>query len=235
LSKSNGSNGHDRTPERTALAESIEAHRLAKRELSDCHSAIEKASEHCGHLLLRRDEIREQGLEEKRSGWLPPGVALVRERLQNFGPVPCVGNSNSYNEMIECAVESMKPPPPSDEERKLEFEVSEWRKVRRASEGRIEGLERKVVWSKLAVESKAAEVMAATRLSKETLESYEIDRARIEQRGGGLRYIQSRLGDSALNREVGLSLRPLRIHPRTDLEAAFNELCSNADSPIPEL
>jgi hypothetical protein len=91
------------------------------------------------------------------------------------------------------------------------------------------------VWSKLAIETRASEVLAAIFITKETLREYEIDRARVEQKAGGLRFVQSKLADGAVKREIGVSMRGLNLHPRGDLAAAFDALCIDADAPVPAL
>jgi hypothetical protein len=45
----------------------------------------------------------------------------------------------------------------------------------------------------------------------------------------------AKMADSARNRELSIVLEPIHLHPRSDLAAAFDSLCVDADAAIPEL
>jgi hypothetical protein len=82
----------ERSPERTALASAIDAHRKAKAELQDRNTDFEKAQESAWGLHSKLEKIQEDARAVKLAGYLPPGVAAVRERIQTCQPLPRMGN-----------------------------------------------------------------------------------------------------------------------------------------------
>src|SRR5947209_340911 len=125
----------------------------------------------------------------------------------NVPALPRMGNQ--HNEMISAALDSMKPPEPTLEEKQIELKIKELLDIQVRAEGQLDELERRVIWAKLAVETKAGAVMASY-VNKQALETYERARAEVEQMAGALRFVQSHIPDSALSREIGIVMRPLR-------------------------
>jgi hypothetical protein len=137
--------------------------------------------------------------------------------------------------VVQQALESMMPPEATAEERQLESKIAEWHSIQHAAESRLEDLETRVVWAQRANEARASEVLAAILVTKEALRQYELDRAKLEAKGGALRFVQSKLSDGVVNREIGVAMRGLRLHPRIDLSACFDALLLDPDAVVPAL
>jgi hypothetical protein len=222
-----------RSVERMALAAAIENHRQAKSELQDCLDSIEAARESSWSLRTQLEKLQEEARAAKAAEPVPQIVSDVAQRLQTCQRLPDM--RNEHNLIVRQAFEYLEPPPPGVEEHRLQEQIHEWQKIIRLSEGKLDDLERKCTWSKLAIETKASEVIAERIITAETLREYEIARAKVESKGGGLRFVQSKLGDSAAGREIGLKMKGLCLHPRSDLSACFDELCLDANAEVPPL
>src|SRR5205809_5748461 len=101
----------------------------------------------------------------------------------------------------DAASESMMPPEATAEERQIESKIAEWHSIQHAAESRLEDLETRVVWARRAIEARASEALAAILVTKEALRQ-ELDRAKLEAKAGALRFVQSKLSDGVVNREI---------------------------------
>ena len=224
----------ERSPERTALASAIDAHRRLKAELQGLNDAISKGQEARWGLRSKLEKLQEEARAAKVAQYIPAGVADVVERLEACRRLPY--GQTEHDETVRQAREFMAPPVPSEEEKQLQAKIAEWFKIEQAQEHKLDDLRLKITWAELAVKARASEVIAAALATRDHLRGYEIARAQLEAKAGGLRYVQSKLSsDSIVGREIGISLRSMSLHPRPDITAAFDALLLDPDAVVPQL
>jgi hypothetical protein len=134
----------------------------------------------------------------------------MREKIELGQPILYWGNPNRHADIIDQALDTMRPPRKKEDELELEDQLRHWRSVRGASEARLPDLQHSVTWAKLAIESRAGEVLAAG--LNGALEAHEALRRKFEASGGALCFVRDKLANGAQNRAVSLALRPLHMH-----------------------
>jgi hypothetical protein len=204
----------ERSPERAALAEAIEAYRQARREPQACHDSTAQASE--------RRWAAQQALDE-----------LLDERRESDLATPFLASVATGR---PCEAVDLERPSVAERESEiaLQREIEIWDRTREACELRIGGLQDRVVLTQRIVEVKAGEVL---RPSIQPLsEKAEKFRKDFELSVGTLKFLQGgcfrNTTGTVLDRSIGVALRPIEPHTVPHMHAAFESLCSNADHAV---